>query len=110
MTTHIDDFHEWLESRCPASSDHSADAGKKVFSLVFRGDLQRFPGNPFATETAFGAPFRCGYGDAFEEAQLVQERMDAALDALTEQNIDGSYVYPEFVRNPIVALLTGVAT
>ncbi|WP_024354176.1 hypothetical protein [Brevundimonas naejangsanensis] len=54
------------------------------FTIVFEGQLQRFKGNPFATETPFGTPFAIGYGDAFERERTLEEAADALAVALTD--------------------------
>jgi hypothetical protein len=52
----------------------SAETG--YFTLVFKGHLRDFNGNPLRTETPFGIPVVCGYGDAFEEADNLREELE----------------------------------
>jgi hypothetical protein len=59
------------------------------FTIVFEGDLRNFKGNPFDTDTPFGKPFAVGHGDAFQEAQRLQQAMDQIEDAI-ERLKDGS--------------------
>lgn len=53
------------------------------FTLVFEGQIQRFEGNPLATETPFGTPYAIGYGDAFERERALETTTDALAAALT---------------------------
>jgi hypothetical protein len=48
------------------------------FTVVFKGNLRDFKGNPLTTETVFGVPIACGYGDAFEETDRLREMLDKA--------------------------------
>lgn len=52
------------------------------FTLVFRGDIRRFDGNPFRTATPFGEPMRCGEGDAFVEIASLEDVSNTLADAL----------------------------
>ena len=54
----------------------------EYFTLVFKGNLRNFQGNPLRTETPFGIPIVCGIGDAFEEA----DGLRAQLEYLIEEN------------------------
>ncbi|RZJ41418.1 MAG: hypothetical protein EON87_16085 [Brevundimonas sp.] len=58
-------------------TDHIADDGRKVFTVVFEGDLRAFEGNPFHVDTPFGRPYACGPGNMFE-------REDEAVETITE--------------------------
>lgn len=46
------------------------------FTLVFRGDIRKFAGNPHKTDTPFGRPVVVGVGnafDAFDELERLRE-------------------------------------
>lgn len=47
----------------------------EFFTLVFKGNLREFKGNPLRTETPFGTPFVCAIGD-------LSEKVDELEDAL----------------------------
>lgn len=63
------------------------DDDSEYFTLVFKGDLRAFKGNPLKTETVFGVPMVASLGDATKRADELQERLDniesAAMDRLT---------------------------
>jgi hypothetical protein len=46
------------------------------FTIVFDGDIRRFKENPFHMDGPFGKPRTIGFGDAFEERDKLQERVD----------------------------------
>lgn len=47
------------------------------FTLVFKGDIRAFKGNPFKAETPFGIPVAVGVGDAFDRiAELEAKLLD----------------------------------
>lgn len=46
------------------------------FTLVFKGDIGQFKLNPMNTETPFGRPEAAGRGDAFEECEILRERLE----------------------------------
>ena len=52
----------------------------KYFTLVFEGDIRKFKANPLRTETPFGVPFACGVGNAFEELDAANEKLEALED------------------------------
>ena len=54
----------------------------EYFTLVFKGSLEEFRGNPLKTETAFGMPVACGIGDAFDEVGKLTERIESLRAAL----------------------------
>jgi hypothetical protein len=45
----------------------AAEAKPAMFTLVFEGDLRKFPGNFFKVDTPFGKPVAAGLGNAFDE-------------------------------------------
>ena len=45
----------------------------EYFTLVFKGSLRDFPGNPLRTETPFGIPFICALGNICDEADELRE-------------------------------------
>lgn len=49
---------------------------REYFTLVFKGNLANFKGNPLKTDTPFGVPFVCGYGDAFEKADALEIELE----------------------------------
>ena len=57
------------------------------FTVVFKGNLRTFKGNPLTTETVFGVPIACGYGDAFDEVDKLREQLEdrAALAQSVEK-------------------------
>ena len=46
------------------------------FTLVFKGDIRAFKGNPLKTETPFGVPVAAGVGDAFQQINELEEKID----------------------------------
>lgn len=50
------------------------------FTLVFKGNLRGFEGNPLKTETPFGMPVACGYGNAFEQVDALEGMLEDFLD------------------------------
>ena len=50
----------------------------EYFTLVFKGSLRGFEGNPLKTKTVFGTPVACGIGDAFDEVDRLREQVEAA--------------------------------
>lgn len=46
---------------------------REYFTLVFRGDLRKFKGNPLKTETPFGVPIAASLGDALVELNKLTE-------------------------------------
>jgi hypothetical protein len=48
------------------------------FTVVFKGNLRDFKGDPLKAETVFGVPSACGLGDAFEETDRLRELLDKA--------------------------------
>ncbi|HEY8751618.1 MAG TPA: hypothetical protein VIM11_26790 [Tepidisphaeraceae bacterium] len=45
----------------------------EYFTLVFKGSLREFKGNPLRTETPFGIPFICALGNVCDEADELRE-------------------------------------
>jgi len=67
----------------------------KAFTLAFEGDIRAFEGNPLKTDTPFGRPVASGIGDAFDEIDMLTERvptLEAEVlrlrEALTEARTD----------------------
>jgi hypothetical protein len=56
----------------------------EYFTLVFKGNLRKFPGNPLRTETPFGIPFVCAIGDLSEKVDALEEQ----LEGLTRDHIE----------------------
>ena len=52
----------------------------EYFTLVFKGNLRKFPGNPLRTETPFGIPFVCSIGDLSEKVDALQEELEALIE------------------------------
>lgn len=48
----------------------------EYFTLVFKGRIQDFKGNPLKTETPFGVPFAAGIGDAFAENEELRDLLE----------------------------------
>jgi hypothetical protein len=67
----------------PGNSAISVPEGE-YFTLVFKGNLRKFNGNPLRTETPFGIPFICAIGDVCQEADDLRER----LEGLTRDDIE----------------------
>lgn len=65
---------------------------EEYFTLVFKGDLRKFVGNPLKTETPFGVPWAASIGDVCAEADELRERtenqpspaLSLAVEALKE--------------------------
>jgi hypothetical protein len=53
----------------------------EYFTLVFKGSLREFKGNPLRTETPFGIPFVCAIGDLSEQVDLLEERLEASEES-----------------------------
>lgn len=51
----------------------------EYFTLVFKGNIAAFKGNPLKTETPFGVPFAAGLGDAFDKLDTAKELIEALL-------------------------------
>lgn len=49
----------------------------KSFTLVFEGDLRKFPSNPLHTDTPFGRAYAAGIGNAFEIMDLLADGSDS---------------------------------
>lgn len=49
----------------------------EYFTVVFKGDLRKFPGNPLTTETPFGIPYSVSLGDALERIDDMESKDDA---------------------------------
>ena len=56
----------------------------EYFTLVFKGSLREFKGNPLKTETPFGMPFICAIGNVCDEADELRER----LETLTRDDVE----------------------
>ena len=56
----------------------------EYFTLVFKGNLRNFQGNPLRTETPFGIPFICALGNICDEAEELREK----LETLTRDDIE----------------------
>lgn len=56
----------------------------EYFTLVFKGNLREFNGNPLRTETPFGIPFVCAIGDLSEKVDELEEK----LEGLTRDDIE----------------------
>jgi hypothetical protein len=56
----------------------------EYFTLVFKGNLREFKGNPLRTETPFGIPFICSIGDLAEKVDELEEK----LAGLTRDDIE----------------------
>jgi len=56
----------------------------EYFTLVFKGSLRNFAGNPLRTETPFGVPFICALGNVYDEADELREK----LETLTRDDIE----------------------
>jgi len=69
---------DWLASRHPQTTLPEHDS----FTLVFSGDLRKFRGNPFHTDTPFGRPTASSIGDAIENENLAVEEGSRLLEAL----------------------------
>jgi len=51
------------------------------FTVVFKGNLKEFEGNPLQAKTVFGTPVACGLGDAFDEIDRLQEELESTPPA-----------------------------
>lgn len=47
----------------------------EYFTLVFKGNLREFKGNPLKTETPFGIPFVAAIGDLSEVVDQLEEQL-----------------------------------
>ena len=58
----------------------------ETFTLVFKGDIQSFKGNPYLTDTPFGRPIASGVGNALGQVRVYGENLAAAISvwALSE--------------------------
>lgn len=52
------------------------------FTVLFRGDLRNYEGNPFEAETPFGHPACVGVGDAMQRVDDAVEETSRLLEAL----------------------------
>lgn len=52
----------------------------EYFTLVFKGSLKGFPGNPLRTETSFGVPFICALGNVCDEIDGFREALEEIAD------------------------------
>lgn len=59
----------------------------EYFTLVFKGNLKEFKGNPLRTETPFGIPFVCAIGDLSEQVDILEEK----LEGLTRDDIEAPH-------------------
>lgn len=59
----------------------------EYFTLVFKGSLRDFKGNPLRTETPFGIPFVCAIGDLSERVDELEEQ----LSGLTRDDIEAPH-------------------
>lgn len=48
----------------------------EYFTLVFKGDIRTFEKNPLRTETPFGTPIIAGIGNAWDEVDQLQAKLD----------------------------------
>ena len=48
----------------------------QYFTLVFKGDIRTFKGNPLKTDTPFGVPLVVSVGDVVAERDELKERLD----------------------------------
>ena len=61
----------------------------EYFTLVFKGNLREFKGNPLRTETPFGIPFVCAIGDLSERVDELEERLETyGRDAMESPHPD----------------------
>lgn len=60
---------------------------EEYFTLVFKGNLKGFAGNPLRTETPFGIPFICALGNVCDEADDLREK----LETLTRDDIEAPW-------------------
>jgi hypothetical protein len=58
--------------------------GKQFFTLVFEGDLTKFPTNPLLTDTPFGQPVASALGDALAEREKLEEEISELNGKLGE--------------------------
>lgn len=56
----------------------------ECFTLVFKGDITKFKGNPLRTDTPFGVPFSAAIGDVIDAHDKLQEAVEN-LHAAAEQ-------------------------
>ena len=52
----------------------------EFFTLVFKGNLKKFKGNPLKTETPFGIPFVCALGDLSERIDYLEAKLETLQD------------------------------
>jgi hypothetical protein len=55
------------------SETKQAAEKSSTFTLVFEGDLRKYPGNFFKVDTPFGKPLAAGLGNAFDEIERLHE-------------------------------------
>lgn len=51
---------------------------KRYFTVVFEGDIAKFPGNPLHAETPFGKPLAVGRDNAFDVIDEMERKYDGA--------------------------------
>ena len=49
------------------ASDVLSEDDRAYFTVIFAGDIGKYPSNPLDVETPFGKPVAVGRGDAFAE-------------------------------------------
>ncbi len=63
---------------------------EEYFTLVFKGNLKSFAGNPLRTETPFGIPFICALGNVCDEADELRETLSDLLVCADSECVSGS--------------------
>lgn len=61
----------------------------ECFTLVFKGDITKFKGNPLRTETPFGVPYSAAIGDVIDAHDKLQEAVEN-LHSAAEQIVQSS--------------------
>lgn len=59
----------------------------EYFTLVFKGSLRDFAGNPLRTETPFGIPFICALGNVCDEADGFRETLEEIAESGDESGV-----------------------
>ena len=49
---------------------------KRYFTIVFEGDLTKFPSNVFKTQFPVGEAIAAGFGNAFERINELEEELE----------------------------------
>lgn len=78
------------------------------FTLVFQGDLRKYPTNPHMTDTPFGRPVASGIGNVFDEVEALHSALsggEATGDQRGSNGTRAAKVSPQFRADPSFTFL-----